>query len=225
MLIPSIDLQDGQVVQLEQGTRLAYATDDLDGWLARFAASPIVQVIDLDAALGRGHNRDLVRRICRERVCQVGGGIRSVTDAQDLLDTGARRVILGSALFGDHGVDVRRAEAFAAALASDALVGAVDSRGGQVVINGWRTPLPVTAVEAVQQLQPFVGAFLYTHVDGEGLLGGLNTAAVLAVRQATYRALIAAGGIRDRAEVDALHALGIDAVVGMAIYRGLMTVD
>jgi phosphoribosylformimino-5-aminoimidazole carboxamide ribotide isomerase len=225
MLIPSIDLQNGRVVQLEQGERLAYATDDLDGWLARFATAPIVQVIDLDAALGVGDNRDVVGRICRERTCQVGGGIRSIDVAHELIQHGARRVILGSVLFDAAGVATGQAEAFAAALGLDALVGAVDSRANRVVIHGWRTPLPLTPVQAVQGLEPFVGAFLYTHVDGEGLLGGLNMPAVMAVRRATRRGLIAAGGIRHHDEVDALHALGIDAVVGMAIYRGLMTLD
>lgn len=225
MLIPSIDLQNGRVVQLEQGERLAYATDDLDGWLARFASAPVVQVIDLDAAMGAGENRGLVRRICRQRTCQVGGGIRSVEAARDLLEAGARRVILGSVLYSETGVDGKRAESFSTALGLDALIGAVDSRANQVVIHGWRTTLPLTPAEAVQRLAPFVGTFLYTHVDGEGLLGGLNVQAVLAVKQATTRSLIAAGGIRHQDEVDALHTLGIDAVVGMAIYRGLMTID
>ena len=225
MLIPSIDLQSGRVVQLEQGERLAYASDDLDGWLERFANAAVVQVIDLDAALGRGHNTGLVRRICGQRACQVGGGIRSIDDARAILAAGARRVIVGSALFDDRGVNLQRAEAFGRTLGSDALVAAVDSRGGSVVTHGWRTTLPLGAVQAVQELEPFAGAFLYTHVDGEGLLGGLNMPAVLEVHRATERALIAAGGIRHRDEVSALHALGIDAVVGMAIYRGLMTLD
>jgi phosphoribosylformimino-5-aminoimidazole carboxamide ribotide isomerase len=225
MLIPSIDLQNGKVVQLQQGERLVYATDDLDGWLTRFAPAPVVQVIDLDAAMGVGENRALVRRICRQRACQVGGGIRSIDTARELLQHGAERVIVGSVLFTDSGVDTVRAEAFSTALGPDALIGAVDSRGGQVVIHGWRTPLPVTPVQAVRELEPFVGAFLYTHVDGEGLLGGLNISSVLTLRQVTARRLVAAGGIRSRDEVNALHALGIDAVVGMAIYRGLMTID
>jgi phosphoribosylformimino-5-aminoimidazole carboxamide ribotide isomerase len=225
MLIPSIDLQAGRVVQLEQGERLAYATNDLDGWLARFSRAPIVQVIDLDAAMDCGDNHELVRRICRERVCQVGGGIRTVDRAREILACGARRVILGSALYTGNDADVRQAQAFAEAFGHEALVGAVDSRAGRVVTHGWRRSLALTPTEAVRLLEPFVGAFLYTHVDGEGLLGGVNLTTVASVLRATSRALMAAGGIRDHREVDALHALGIDAVVGMAIYRGLMTID
>lgn len=225
MLIPSIDLQAGRVVQLEQGERLAYATNDLDGWLARFSRAPIVQVIDLDAAMDCGDNHELVRRICRERVCQVGGGIRTVDRAREILACGARRVILGSALYTGNDADVRQAQAFAEAFGHEALVGAVDSRAGRVVTHGWRRSLALTPTEAVRLLEPFVGAFLYTHVDGEGLLGGVNLTTVASVLRATSRALMAAGGIRDHREVDALHALGIDAVVGMAIYCGLMTID
>ena len=125
MLIPSIDLQGGRVVQLEQGERLAYATNDLAGWLVRFSKAPVVQVIDLDAAMGSGDNGELVRRICRERPCQVGGGISSIDQARDLLACGARRVILGSALYAENDADVQRAAAFADALGPDALVGAV----------------------------------------------------------------------------------------------------
>ena len=113
------------------------------------------------------------------------------------------------------------AAAFAHAIPAGALIGAVDSRGGNVVIHGWRTTLPLAAVEAVRILEPHVGAFLYTHVDTEGLLRGIDMSAVEAVAAATSRRVIAAGGIRSREEVDTLHARDIDAVVGMAIYEGV----
>lgn len=214
----------GRVVQLEQGERLALAFDDLDAWVSRFAAFPIVQLIDLDAAKGTGTNRDLVKRISAEVRCQVGGGIRSPEDARELLDAGARRVIVGSALFTDRGVDLGRAQAFATTLGTDALIAAVDSRNGRVVTAGWRTSLDVAPEEAVAALEPFVGAFLYTHVDTEGLLTGVNLDAVRSVQAATRRRLIAAGGIRSREEVDTLDRIGVDAVVGMAIYKGLIEI-
>ena len=100
------------------------------------------------------------------------------------------------------------------------MIAAVDSRGGQVVIHGWKTALPLTAVEAVRALEPFCGEFLYTHVDTEGLMGGTNIEAILAVRQATTRRVTAAGGITTQEEIDELDAHGVDAVVGMAIYTG-----
>ena len=135
-----------------------------------------------------------------------------------------RRVILGSSLFNERGVNKARAEAFAEVLNSDVLVGAVDGRGGKVVIHGWKTPLSITPAEAAKALEPYVGGLLYTHVDTEGMLTGLNLDAVKAVQASTKRRLIAAGGIRSREEIDTLDKLGIDAVVGMAIYTGAIEI-
>lgn len=222
MLIPSIDLMGGQVVQLQQGERLAMAYDDVDEWVARFSRFPLVQLIDLDAAMGRGQNADLIARIAKQLPCQIGGGVRSIERAQELLAAGAKRVILGSSLFNDRGVNVGRAESFASEIGADRIVGALDSRGGHVVIHGWKTTLAVTPEEAAKALEPFVGAFLYTHVDTEGLLTGLQLDPVRALQAATRRRLIVAGGIRSQAEIDALDAMKIDAVVGMAIYTGLI---
>ncbi len=223
MLIPSIDLQNGRVVQLVQGEKLAVASDDLDGWIARFSTYPVVQLIDLDAAMGTGDNSDLVRYVCSKVPCQVGGGVRTPERARALLDAGARRVILGSSLFTVDGVRLDHAKQFADAVGEAALIAAVDSRGGFVTIHGWKTMTSVTAVDAVRALSPFVEGFLYTHVDTEGTMKGLNLEAVQAVASATTRRLIAAGGIREMSEVDELHTRGIDAVVGMAIYTGAIT--
>ncbi len=215
----------GKVVQLQQGERLAVESTDLDGWIARFTRFPLVQLIDLDAAMGRPSNEALVRRVVKALPCQVGGGVRSIDRAQEIIDAGAKRVIVGSSLFSDHGVNRSRAEAFAEVFGPDRLVGAIDSRGGRVVIHGWKTPLPISPEAAATALEPFVGTFLYTHVDTEGMMTGLNLAAVQSVQAATRRRLIAAGGIRSRDEIDALDRLGIDAVVGMAIYTGAIELE
>jgi phosphoribosylformimino-5-aminoimidazole carboxamide ribotide isomerase len=220
MLIPSIDLQNGAVVQLVQGERLAIRDADVFSWVRRFAHFPKVQVIDLDAAMGKGENLSLVRQIAGQIACRVGGGVRTVARAADILEAGAREVIAGSALFKDGKPHLEFAAELSAAIGADRLIAAVDSRGGQVVVNGWKTPLPITAVEAVQALEPFCAEFLYTHVDAEGLMGGTNLDAILAVRGATTRRVTAAGGITTRAEIDALDQAGVDAVVGMAIYTG-----
>jgi phosphoribosylformimino-5-aminoimidazole carboxamide ribotide isomerase len=225
MLIPSIDLMGGRVVQLEQGERLAIATDDLDGWISRFARYPTVQLIDLDAARGTGHNRELVKRVCRQLPCQVGGGVRTPDQALDLIASGARRVIVGSTLFKGGIVNLTGAEAFSRAIGRDALIAAIDSRGGHVVVDGWKTTLSIGPAEAIAALDPFAGAFLYTHVDTEGLLTGLDEATVTALRATTTTRLIVAGGIRSMDEVNRLDRLGLDAVVGMAIYRGLISLE
>jgi len=222
MLIPSIDLMHGRIVQLERGERLVIATDDFDGWIDRFSSYPIVQVIDLDAALGRGSNEMIVRDLCARLPCQVGGGIRTPARAVDLIEAGARAVIVGSSLFDGDGVDGAAAGRFADAIPAGQFIAAVDSRGNRVAIHGWKTTLSLSPEQAVRALEPFVGAFLYTHTDDEGMLGGINKEAVRSVAAATSRRLIAAGGIRSMDEVNDLHAEGIDAVVGMAIYRGLL---
>jgi len=220
MLIPSIDLQNGHVVQLIQGERLAIEAPDPEPWIARFSHFPRVQLIDLDAARGRGDNAVIVSQICGRLPCRVGGGIRSVERARAVLAGGAHAVIASSALFRDGAVDVAFARALAEDVGADRVIAAVDSRGGQVVIHGWKTALPITAVEAVRALEPFCSEFLYTHVDTEGLMQGTNMEAIMAVRHATTRRVTAAGGITTWDEIDRLDAAAVDAVVGMAIYTG-----
>ena len=232
MLIPSIDLQGGRVVQLVQGDKLAIASDDLEGWIAKFKKFPKVQLIDLDAAMSRGNNDELVRKIAVELPCRVGGGVRSVRRAEELIAAGATAVIAGSGLFrrspdGDLSqmIDHDFARALADTVGMNRLIAAVDSRAGRVCIHGWKTMLPLTAVQAVQLLEGYCEEFLYTHVDKEGLMQGTDLTAIKAVAKATERKLTAAGGITTREEIDALDALGIDAVVGMAIYSGSLDIS
>lgn len=224
MLIPAIDLQGGAVVQLVQGERLAIRDDDVFRWVERFRHFPKVQVIDLDAAMGAGDNLALVRQIAAVLSCRVGGGVRTVARAEEILAAGAKQIIAGSALFREGRPDLEFARQLADGVGADRVIAAVDSRGGHVVVNGWKTPLPLTAVEAVQALEPYCGEFLYTHVDTEGLMGGTNRDAILAVRRATARRMTAAGGITTREEIDDLDAQGVDAVVGMALYTGKIDV-
>jgi phosphoribosylformimino-5-aminoimidazole carboxamide ribotide isomerase len=232
MLIPSIDIQGGKVVQLIQGEKLAIASDDLDGWIAKFSQFPKVQLIDLDAAMSRGNNDALVKQIAAKLPCRVGGGVRSVRRAEELIDAGARAVIAGSGLFrpstgGDLSqmIDHDFARALAQTVGMHRLIAAVDSKGGRVCIHGWKTMLPLTAVQAVQLLEGYCEEFLYTHVDKEGLMQGTDMAAITAVARATGRKLTAAGGITTREEIDALDKMGIDAVVGMAIYTGSLALE
>ena len=225
MLIPSIDLKGGAVVQLVQGERLAIRDDDVHKWVRRFERFDKVQVIDLDAAMGTGDNLALVRQIAGALRCRVGGGIRTVERARDVLAAGAQQIIAGSSLFRNGSVDVEFARTLSDAIGADKVIAAVDSKGGRVVIHGWKTALPLTAVDAVRALEPYCGEFLYTHVDTEGLMGGTDMDAIRAVREATTRRVTAAGGITTQQEIDNLAAMGIDAVVGMAIYTGALNPD
>jgi phosphoribosylformimino-5-aminoimidazole carboxamide ribotide isomerase len=225
VLIPSIDLQGGRIVQLVQGERLAIASANIDEWVDRFAGCARVQLIDLDAAKGEGSNSALIHAICRRLPCQVGGGVRTVERARELLAAGALRVILGSSLFTSDDVNVSFAAEVSTALGIDRIIAAVDSRGGQVVVHGWRTQLPITPIDAIRKLEPFVGEFLYTHVDREGLMQGTDLDAIKAVRDATSRRVNAAGGITTYDEIAYLASLGVDAVVGMALYTGQLKID
>lgn len=225
MLIPSIDLQGGRIVQLVQGEHLALASDDVDGWIARFSGRPAVQLIDLDAARGGAGNDALVRRICAELPCRVGGGLRTVERAEATLALGATHLIVGSALFAAGGIDLAFARRLADRVGRDRLIAAVDSREGRVVIHGWRTRLEISPAEAIRQLEPFVGGFLYTHVDREGLMRGTDLEAIASLAALTGRRITAAGGITTMDEIRYLDSIGVDAVVGMALYTGKLALD
>ncbi len=220
MLIPSIDLMGGKIVQLVQGEKKKLEFDNFDYWIDRFSKYPIVQLIDLDAAIGTGSNRPLVKQIAGRLPCQVGGGIRDVATAQELLKLGAHKVIIGSALMTEGRINREHARALADAIPKAALIFALDSRGGRVAIDGWRTETAVTAFDMIRELEPFCETFLYTHIDTEGLMGGIPMEIVRDIRRATTRHLVVAGGITEQQEIDSLDALGIDAVVGMALYSG-----
>lgn len=222
MLIPSIDLMGGRIVQLERGEELRLAFDDFEYWIARFAKYPLVQLIDLDAAKREGDNRELVAQIAKRLPVQVGGGVRTAEHAQALLDAGARRVIFGSALFREGGVDTETAHAIASRIGPQHFVAGIDTKGGRIAVRGWREQVEVTPEQAIAALEPFCGAFLYTHVDTEGTMRGFPIEKARRLRALTQRQLIVAGGIRAEAEIEELDAMGVDAVAGMAVYSGLL---
>lgn len=233
MLIPSIDLMGGRIVQLVQGKELKLAFDDFEPWIQRFSGYPLVQLIDLDAAMRQGNNRALIEQIARRLPCQVGGGIGSIERAQEMLAAGATRVIIGSALFNathTEGVDgaelVRRGFAadMAQTVGADKLVFSVDTREGRIAIKGWKHQVNLTAEEAISVLEPYCTAFLYTHIDREGTMQGFPLDVAKKLRGSTRRQLIVAGGVREQQEIDALDAMGVDAVAGMAVYLGRLAV-
>ncbi len=228
MLIPSIDLLGGRIVQLVRGEKLRLAFDDFNYWIEKFSRYPLVQLIDLDAAMRQGDNSELVAQIAKRLPCQVGGGIRSADRARKVLDQGAKRVIIGSALFSSEGdsagVNTGFAAELAEALGPDQIVAGIDTKGGRIAIKGWKANIELTPDEAIPQLEPYVSGFLYTHVDGEGMMQGFPIDIAARLRRLTQRQLIVAGGIRSQKEIDELDALGADAVVGMAIYTDSIAV-
>ncbi len=231
MLIPSIDLMGGRIVQLVQGEKLKLAFDDFEYWIERFSKYPMVQLIDLDAAMRQGENTALIEMIARRLPCQVGGGLKAAEDGRRLLDAGARRVIYGSSLFGPAQEGEKRrhkvirlefAEGLKQALGEEALCFAVDTKGGRVAVKGWKDSVELTPEEAVTWLEDSCAAFLYTHVDTEGTMQGFPMEVAAILRACTAKQLIVAGGIKAATEVEELDAMGVDAVAGMAVYSGVM---
>jgi phosphoribosylformimino-5-aminoimidazole carboxamide ribotide isomerase len=226
MLIPSIDLMGGRIVQLVQGETLKLAFDDFEYWIRRFERYPLVQLIDLDAAKRQGDNGALIQQIAQRLPCQVGGGIGTVEKARTMLAAGAKRVIVGSALFsggdGTNPVNLKFASTLASALDAEHLVFSVDTKGGRVAVKGWKDRVDLTPEAAIPQLEPYCSAFLYTHIDKEGTMQGFPIEVAQRLKQITSQQLIVAGGIREQGEIDALDAIGVDAVAGMAVYSGVL---
>jgi phosphoribosylformimino-5-aminoimidazole carboxamide ribotide isomerase len=231
VLIPSIDLLGGRIVQLVHGEKLQLAFDDFDYWLDRFSTYPLVQLIDLDAAKRQGDNHKLIANIASRLPCQVGGGIATIAKAKELLDGGAKRIIVGSALFraepnalssGRDLVDTAFAASLAEALGTEQVVCSVDTKQGQIAVKGWKEQMRLTPEEAISALEPYCRAFLYTHIDKEGTMQGFPLEIARRLRALTSRQLIVAGGIHEIAEIEVLHDMGVDAVAGMAVYTGIL---
>lgn len=220
MLIPSIDLMGGKIVQLVQGKKKALEFENFDEWTTRFSKFPLVQLIDLDAAMGNSPNTDLIKFFVRQLPCQVGGGIRSVEAARAALATGAKRVIVGSSLIQDGAINASFANQLATEFGTERLVFAIDARGGKVAIRGWKEITQITPLQMVRALDQYCCAFLYTHIDTEGLMTGLPLEPVRELRSAASKQLIAAGGISSMEEIEQLDRMKVDAVVGMALYLG-----
>ena len=220
MIIPCIDLMDGKVVQLIQGKEKFLELPDAVAVLGKFASYPEIQVIDLDAAMGKERNNaQIVQELCSRKPCRVGGGIRSVERAQAVVRDGARQVIVGSSAFTASGINEDFLRALLAAVPREKLLIAVDTLAERVAIHGWRDVLPLTAAEALPLLEPYCSGFLCTYIDAEGRLQGTNLEWFRSLRAATQLPITAAGGITTDEEITALEKLGMNAALGMAIYR------
>lgn len=220
MIIPCIDLMDGKVVQLVQGRDKALEGGSLDEMLDRFAGFPVIQVIDLDAAIGRGENDALVEYLARRATTRVGGGVRTAARARKLIDQGASRVIAGTSSFTRDGIHRHFLEETGAAIGKQNLLVALDSKDGRVVVKGWRESMDFTAEAVIQELEPYCGGVLCTYVDKEGMMQGTDLAWFARLRAATSLEITAAGGITTFEDVRALQAMNIHAALGMAIYTG-----
>jgi phosphoribosylformimino-5-aminoimidazole carboxamide ribotide isomerase len=229
VLIPCIDLQGGQAVQLVHGRRRELAVADVFGLLDKFQKYPWLHLIDLDAAMGKPGNDDLTHRLCaaaRKKYgmkVRVGGGIRTVSRAVEVADWGAQQIIVGSAAFRDGQVNARFLRQLVKRVDAGRIVVALDTAKGRIVTHGWRRGLRLRAQDVMAQLEPFCAAFLCTDVDREGTLSGANLEWFRQLRAATRHPIIAAGGIKTRREIAALEKIGMDAAVGMAMYKNRLS--
>ena len=228
MLIPCIDLQNGQAVQLVHGRKRELAVSDVFGLLRRFKEYPWLHIIDLDAAMGKGSNEELVRALCTQAGAKfkmkvrVGGGIRTVSRAEKIAAWGANQLVIGSAVFRNGKVNPQFLERLTRVVDPKRIIIALDTVQGRITIHGWRRRVALQAEKVMAQLEPYCSGFLCTDVDREGTMTGANLRWFQKLRSATDHPIIAAGGIRARREIAALEKLGMDAAVGMALYKNYL---
>ena len=219
MIIPCIDLMDGKAVQLVRGRKKALEEDPME-MLRKFRGFPIIHVIDLDAAMGRGNNDKIVARLCRKAPCRVGGGVRTVERVRELKALGVQQIIIGTAAFQEGGINRKFLAAARRAVGKKLLMVALDSNRGRIVVKGWRVRTGLRAEDVIPELEPYCSGFLCTYVDKEGMMQGTNLRWFRRLRKVTDLPITAAGGITTMGEVEALGKIRIDAAVGMAIYTG-----
>jgi phosphoribosylformimino-5-aminoimidazole carboxamide ribotide isomerase len=228
MLIPCIDLQSGQAVQLVHGRHRELAVSDVNAQLHKFRRYKWLHIIDLDAAMNESHNNGLVASLCKrarrkyKMNVRVGGGIRSIARAKQLTKVGATQIIIGSAAFAKGKLDLRFLRALTDVIPRKQIVVALDTYKGKIATNGWRKFIALRPEQVMSALEPFCCAFLCTDVDREGTLSGANLKYFAALRAATSYPIIAAGGIKSRRDIAALDKLKMDAAIGMALYKNLL---
>jgi len=225
MLIPCIDLQNGRAVQLIHGRKKALEVEDVTGLLDKFRHYAWLHVIDLDAAMGKTPNDDLLRELCKRARAKygmkvrVGGGIRSAARAREILRSRPTQIIVGSAIFRGDGLNLRFLNRLVKIAGRRRIIVALDTAKNRITINGWKRRLSIKAQDVMLTLEPYCAGFLCTDVDREGTMTGANLKWFSELRRTTRLPIIAAGGISARREVKALEKIGIDAAVGMALYR------
>jgi phosphoribosylformimino-5-aminoimidazole carboxamide ribonucleotide (ProFAR) isomerase len=216
---------DGKVVQLVQGREKALEGGTPLEMLERFAAFPEIQVIDLDAALGRGSNDAIVEFLAERARTRVGGGLRTVERARALAERGAHKVIVGTAAFSAAGIDTGFLAALGETIGRERVLIALDSKEGKIVVKGWREATALSAEEVLAGLEPFCSGFLCTYVDKEGMLQGTDLGWFRRLRNATSLEITAAGGITTIEEIRELQTMGVHAALGMAIYTGRLSLE
>jgi phosphoribosyl-ATP pyrophosphohydrolase/phosphoribosyl-AMP cyclohydrolase len=232
MVIASIDIQNGKVVQLRQGAELVLQRENSLELAAEFDRYGEVAVIDLDAAMGKGSNIEMIKPLLRKAECRVGGGIKTPQQAQELVSLGARKIIVGSGAFrdpekkgagisgGEFAVNVPFLEAMSKKIGRERLIVAVDARAGEIVVDGWKTPTGLDLIEAAKAVEPYAQELLFTCVEREGTMTGIDLAPARKLREAVSCQITVAGGVSTLGEIEEIAAFGCDVQLGMALYTG-----
>ncbi len=218
MVIPSIDLMNGRAVQLKGGRELVLEKNDPVSLAKEFDRYGEIAVVDLDAALGRGENIKIIKEICGFADCRVGGGIRSVEKARLLVSYGARKVIVSSKVFENGKINFGFLEDLNRSIGWYRTMVAIDVKGEEIFVKGWRERTGLNVFETVKKLEKYASEFLFTDIDREGSLSGLNFEKIEKLKSATDAKITVAGGVKDLEDLKKLK--GVDAQVGMAVYTG-----
>jgi phosphoribosylformimino-5-aminoimidazole carboxamide ribotide isomerase len=224
MLIPSIDLLGGKIVKRTHGEQNNLEFSEFEEWLDKFEKYPLVHLVDIDAVHRQGNNAELVKQFAKRLTCQIGGGVHDAASAKKLLDLGAKRVVVGSALIRDGKIDTNFADQLQKEVGKDKLVFSVDTKHELVAVEGWRKTVNITLEDALKTLEPYCKAFMHTHIDVEGALTGFPMDVARRIVEVTKKQMMVGGGISTMEEVAQLDAMGIDSVVGMAIYSGALQI-
>lgn len=215
MIIPSIDIMDGKAVQLKQGKEKVLEREDIFELAKYFSRFGELAVIDLDAAMGKGDNEELIKKICRIAPCRVGGGIRDVEKAKRIIANGAKKIIIGTAA----------SEELLSQLPKDKILVAIDSNKGKVVTEGWTKDTGITPEDYVKRFDDLCHGYLYTIVEKEGMMGGTDLEAIKKIRKLTKKELVAAGGISSIDEIKELEKNNISSQLGMCIYTNAVKLE
>ena len=215
MIIPSIDIMGGKAVQLKQGKEKVLEREDIFELAKYFSRFGELAVIDLDAAMGKGDNEELIKKICRIAPCRVGGGIRDVEKAKRIIANGAKKIIIGTAA----------SEELLSQLPKDKILVTIDSNKGKVVTEGWTKDTGITPEDYVKRFDDLCHGYLYTIVEKEGMMGGTDLEAIKKIRKLTKKELVAAGGISSIDEIKELEKNNISSQLGMCIYTNAVKLE
>jgi len=219
MIIPSIDLMKGKVVQLTQGKNKILEIDNPFYFAGKFIGFKEVQVIDLDAAMNKGENTKKIKEISGIVNARIGGGIRSIEKAVELVDAGAKKIIIGTK------ANKKFLEQLNQNISKQKIIIALDSFKGKIVTEGWQKETEETPFDLIPELEVYCNEFFFTFVEKEGLMKGTNLKAIKQLKKTTKNEISVAGGISSIQEARKIEKLGIKPVIGMALYSGKISLE